>query len=115
MFIPNLDPITRTQVNHIDGNKTNNHYTNLEWVTPYENVVHSYQMGLNPGALPLEITHAICRMIADGVPFMKIVHHLNIDPWHVKNLKAGAYKHIRVMYGIKTKEELLSNIATDNT
>jgi DNA-binding XRE family transcriptional regulator len=34
-------------VNHIDGNKLNNHYTNLEWATYAENTQHSFAAKLN--------------------------------------------------------------------
>lgn len=43
-FIPNFDE-SKTCVNHIDGNRGNNKVTNLEWVTPKENVYHSFQHG----------------------------------------------------------------------
>ena len=33
-------------VNHIDGNKTNNNASNLEWVTRSENTYHSFKLGL---------------------------------------------------------------------
>ena len=34
------------EVNHIDGNKKNNFYKNLEWCTRSHNVKHCFQIGL---------------------------------------------------------------------
>lgn len=42
-FIPNI--FNKNQVNHIDGNRLNNHYTNIQWVTSKENINHSYYKG----------------------------------------------------------------------
>ncbi len=44
LYVPN--PNNLPQVDHLDSNKLNNHYTNLEWVTYKENRGRAIQNGL---------------------------------------------------------------------
>ena len=44
VFLPN--PQNKSQVNHKDGVKNNNHISNIEWATPKENTKHAFNNGL---------------------------------------------------------------------
>lgn len=76
-------------VNHIDGNKLNNHYTNLEWCNVLKNTLHAKRLGLlnNSGInsynrkYPVSIIHNICKLFVDGKSNKEVYEILtgNID------------------------------------
>jgi len=45
-FIPNPQPEKFDQVNHKDGNRSNNNVSNLEWTDQQGNTLHAWQTGL---------------------------------------------------------------------
>ena len=46
LFLEESDNKEKVYVNHIDEDKTNNHVSNLEWVTPKENNLHSLKKAM---------------------------------------------------------------------
>lgn len=71
-FMPN-PKCNELQVNHKDGNKSNNHLSNLEWCTREENMQHAVQHGLvktgqndHKARHTDEEVHRICQLLEQG-------------------------------------------------
>ena len=85
------------QVNHIDCNKENNHYKNLEMVTNQENSAHAVANGLmasqkgqeNPfSKYTDEQIHNICKFLDLGYHRDAIAEVLNVPSHLVKGIKS---------------------------
>lgn len=88
VFIPNSDS-TKNIVNHKDGNTHNNVYTNLEWATNSENMIHAYNNDLaytkgtkchlsKPERYTDALVHKICKLLENGATAPEIIIQLKL-------------------------------------
>lgn len=85
-------------VNHIDGNKQNNHYTNLQWTTIKDNCIHAHKNGLGKNG----INHYNAKLMAN-------------DPFQIKHLKGLGMSNRQISYLYGVAETLIHNIVHDKS
>lgn len=69
-FIPN--PNNLPQVNHIDGDKLNNHISNLEWISNSDNMSHAYKLGLRSS---IGENNSNCKITDNQVTHIKLIYN----------------------------------------
>lgn len=107
-WVYNPDPKRKQQVNHLDGNKLNNYYTNLEWVTSSQNQQHALKTGLKQStnqlynsSLTNAEVHRVCQLLEDGVRVIDIANIFDVSTDIIRKIKSGdTYFTIRVLYNI---------------
>ena len=100
-FVDN--PYNKPEVNHIDGNKQNNNYKNLEWSTRKEQIQHAFKIGLMTGKLGSANGRSILsepdaieirKMYANNVPIAEIARKFGVGWTTVSHiLKGETWKH----------------------
>ena len=104
-------------VNHIDGFKTNNQYTNLEWVTIEENLRHANETGLIQNhfgegtnhKLTEEDVHKVCQIMENPKATYEEVLRVIGNKVDVGTLRAivngRAWQHITSQYNIQSRTQ----------
>lgn len=101
-FIPNPDNLEF--VNHKDGDKHNNHVSNLEWCTRQYNEKHAFSTGLknstgssNTMSKLIEENIIEIRQNKLGLNTKQFSEKFNVNPATINRIKQGViWKHVKI-------------------
>lgn len=106
------NPEGKREVNHIDGDKSNNHVSNLEWCTSLENKAHAWENNLykdvldqhHNARLTNDQVHTICQMIQDGARSIDIAKKFGVHKDFIASIRTGRnWTGISKDYNLRTK------------
>jgi hypothetical protein len=93
----------RMEVNHRDGNKRNNHSSNLEYITHIENLAHARETGLNDlrgeANARSKLTEAqvveIRSLAKEGIVHRAIARTFEVHPTQISSIvRRDQWKHV---------------------
>lgn len=95
---------TKTCIDHIDGNKLNNYYKNLEYVSKKENNIRAKNLGImaigsrkNQSKLNEKDVYNIKLLIKKGIPYKKILTQYNTSISALSFIKNNkTWTHVRI-------------------
>lgn len=108
-FIEN--PNNYPQVNHVDGDKTNNNVENLEWCSASYNVRHSIDTGLRKGLTSLQ-QKEIREAYKNGVLAKDLAEQYGVSVHRIGNFTNGIRR--KPLIPIEVKKEIKKDYETGN-
>lgn len=112
--------VGEVQINHMDGDKNNPKASNLEWVTPSQNIRHAISSGLKQKSSELYNSkasepqvHQVCQLLMDKLTVKDIASLVGVSKDIVRKIRAGdTYFHIRCLYNIENSYNNEFSIST---
>lgn len=110
-WVENPNPELYVEVNHLNGDKMDYLFSNLEWSTKSQNQRHAIETGLKGkgdqlynGTLSDTLVHIICQELQDGCFPNDVARKHEVSPHVVRKIRDGStYFHIRSLYPIEHK------------
>ena len=117
------NPNNENVVNHINGDRSNPFYLNLEWVSPSENTQHAMLTGLHSNFLsgtdnPANVyteeqIHAVCKLLMEGKTIPEVVNIMHVSQSLVKAiLYRNGWIHISSQYDLKNRRRKMTKAST---